>query len=100
MLKSIILLTVMAIGLTLTSAPCIAADAAYSRNYGNRAVSQVPSCFYGADWRWNANWSRLCDWRLGGASFRHARAKVCFRNLTLHESKLLLYGSYYAQQDF
>jgi hypothetical protein len=97
--KSIILLTVMAIGLTLTGAPCIAANAAHCRNYPNRAVSQTPSCFYDADWHWNANWSRLCDWCLG-APLRHARAKACFRNLTLHESKLLLYGSYYAQQDF
>jgi len=93
LLKSIILLTAMAIGLTLTTAPYIAANAAYCRNYANQAVSRVPACFHGADWRWNANWSRLCNWCLG-APFSHAPAEVCFRNLTLRESKLLLYGRY------
>jgi hypothetical protein len=86
LLKSIILVTVMAIGLTLTSAPCIAANKAHCRNYANWTVSQDHACVYGADWRWNANWTRLCNWCL---------AEVCFRNLTLRESKLLLYGRYY-----
>jgi hypothetical protein len=97
LLKSTILLTVMAIGLTLISAPCIAADKAHCWNYANWTISQDPACFYGADWRWNADWTRLCDWCLGGAPFSHGGARACFRNLTLPESKLLLYGSYYVQ---
>jgi len=88
-MKSIILLAAMAIGPTLIAVPCIAADAAYCWN----CYRTIPACFHGADWRWNANWSRLCNWRLN-APFSHARAEPCFRNLTLGETKLLVYGRY------
>jgi hypothetical protein len=90
LLTALIRLTAMAVVLTLTSVLSSPAEASYCWYSPDQPVWLVPPCVYGPDWRWNSDWSRLCD-RCLGPPFAHVR---CFRNLTARQSKLLQFGRY------
>ncbi len=99
MCRSLIALMAMAFGLVFTAVPCFAASLGYCENYANQAVSQyhryksIPYCFHGADWRWNANWSRQYNWCLS-VPINQAHFEASHRSLTLRQCNFLAFGHY------